>query len=632
MPTVAVADDDDNNDGSPLIDQVNDKNHEIKDSEDPVASLLGMSDNAEVDVPVTVNSSMPIAPSDHSTPNKDDGSNHSDENIQSVSGNHQHQGICSTTTTNSNNNNNNNVNKTVTQKSSSLPVSPPLQTTTSTAPPPSSSSILQQLQIENHTLREKNDKLKSLLGRSAKAQRDAKHELERTKRLYESIKLENEKLGKRVEALANRPSHMDLLADFEANFDRALLSIGNNTGGNNNSGQSGGENAAESSSSSPNEDTTFSSNDDTTTSATTPLGTTTDTHLFLLAEIDEATSRIANLESSNVALQHRYDELEKSLAKERKSLNDTCATLRLELRGTKSDSEKWERECRMALATMKEMHLEVDLATKAAAEANRRASYAELGMRLGGGTMISSSSSMRVSSGAAGGEGGGSQQADSDYVAGLEAKVAALQEWALASAESKRLTAERCMELEERVRELEGQDRLLFRDGEDCSSTLLTSSDLETFDHEGCSVSNTVVENADSSAGNLALVRERKLWTKSSSLVVGAGMVGHAILELGPVFVEPSETVLLRWKFDITPAGLDIDFSVLKGMCEATRARRGADACLRVRRVMGGGGGDVGGAFARQNACTMVWSNEMSWVWPRTVKWTAEAVAISWGD
>lgn len=543
-------------------------------------------------------------------------------------------------------------------------VAPP----TTIAPPPtssSSSSQQQQLQLENSTLREKNDKLKSLLGRSAKAQRDAKHELERIKRLYESIKLENETLGMRVEALANRPTHMDLLADFEANFDRALLSVGNSStgGGNTSRGQqqSGGEDAAEVRYSSS---TTTTTNEGTTT--TTPYledpsssstgGTATTTHLLLLAEqqLDEANSQIANLESIHATYQQRYDALEKSymiLQKERKSLTDTCAILRLELRGAKSDMEKWEREYRMACATVEEMRLEVDLATRAAAEANRRAAYAELGMSVGssGGGGVGGMTGMpaRGSGGVGGGGGGNQPPADNDYVSGLEAKVAALQEWALASAESKRLTAERCMELEERVRELEeqqGKSLSSLDDGEDGrDSTILMSSGLaESVDNKGCSISNVLGSNADASAGGNTSAssqydgspsgRERKLWTKSSSLVVGAGMVGHAILELGPISVEPSETVILRWKFDITPADLDIDFSVLKGMCEDARARRGADACLRVRRVMGGGGGDVGGAFARQNACTMVWSNEMSWVRPRTVKWTAEAVAIGWGD
>lgn len=453
--------------------------------------------------------------------------------------------------------------------------------------------------------------------------------------------MENEKLGRRVEALANRPTHMDLLADFEASFDRALLSIGNESS---KSGQSGGEDAAEASSSSSSptiEDGGIgsSSNDGmmmhTTTTTTTTAGG--NTHLLLLDEIDEANSQIAHLEFINSTLQNRFDSLEKShvtIQKERKSLTDTCAILRLELRGSKSESEKWERECRMALATVEEMRLEVDLATRAAAEANRRASYAELGMTVGGG---GGGGGMGMSSTSARGSGAptGGNQPDSDYVAGLEAKVAALQEWALASAESKRLTAERCMELEERVRELEEKARSSEGGGGD--GTASNSSSVLAFDNEGCSLSKVDLGDADDSAagntlGDSSSGRERKLWTKSASLVVGAGMVGHAILELGSVIVEPSETVILRWKFDITPADLDIDFSVLKGLCEDARTRRGADACLRVRRVTGGGGGDVGGAFARQNACTLVWSNDFSWVRPRTIKWTAEAVAIAWGD
>lgn len=43
--------------------------------------------------------------------------------------------------------------------------------------PQTSVTALQNLLRENSTLKEKNNKLKSLLGRSAKAQRDAKNEL-----------------------------------------------------------------------------------------------------------------------------------------------------------------------------------------------------------------------------------------------------------------------------------------------------------------------------------------------------------------------------------------------------------------------------------------------------------------------
>ena len=111
--------------------------------------------------------------------------------------------------------------------------------------PQSSVTALQNLLRENASLKEKNSKLKSLLGRSAKAQRDAKNELEQMNKSYEAARAEADRLEKRVEVLANRPTHMDLLADFETNFDRALLSIGDK---NDTSQQSGGENAAESSS------------------------------------------------------------------------------------------------------------------------------------------------------------------------------------------------------------------------------------------------------------------------------------------------------------------------------------------------------------------------------------------------
>ena len=109
-------------------------------------------------------------------------------------------------------------------------------------------------------------------------------------------------------------------------------------------------------------------------------------------------------------------------------------------------------------------------------------------------------------------------------------------------------------------------------------------------------------------------------------------MIGNVFLELGQVHLEEHESVILRWKFDLTPGDLDIYFSVLKGICEDKKIQRGADACFRHRHVKGGGGGDVSGAFAKQNACTLVWSNEMCWVRPRTIKWTVDAFAIEWID
>ena len=90
------------------------------------------------------------------------------------------------------------------------------------------------------------------------------------------------------------------------------------------------------------------------------------------------------------------------------------------------------------------------------------------------------------------------------------------------------------------------------------------------------------------------------------------------------------ETVILKWKFDITPNDLDIIFSMLKGRFDNRDKNnmKNAHALIRESRVVSGGGGEVQGAFVIQNACTLVWSNEHSWVRPRTIKYEVEAFAV----
>lgn len=471
---------------------------------------------------------------------------------------------------------------------------------------------LQSILRENSTLKDKNGKLKSLLGRSAKAQRDAKHELEHMKKQYEEVRGENERLERRVEQLANRPTHMDLLADFETNFDRALLSINNDEKG----GQQSGGDTAERSFANDVADGRYdgsSLSPRMRSSQVNRNGNGADT--LLLTELNESKSRVAQLESLQQSLQNRNGHLErthKSLLSDLQTAKNSLTNLNLELRMSKMETEHASRTLREKEATMTEMQLEIDLVARSAAEANRRA--------------------------VEGMEAAKSVKFDKEYVEGLEAQVAALQEWALASTESKRLTSERCHGLENRVKELEEMVTLLSDGGD--------GSDL--FEHKGygmdrkdsgsnimstpnCTSPSAIVTD-DS---NEAPVQERLLWTKSSSLVVGAGMVGHESVELGTQEennIQPYETVVLRWKFDLTPSDLDIYFSILKGVCGDKKAQRNADACLKNRHVQGGGGGEVSGAFAVKNACTLLWSNEMSWVRPRTIKWTVNAVAVEWSD
>jgi len=480
--------------------------------------------------------------------------------------------------------------------------------------PQTSVTALQNLLRENASLKEKNNKLKSLLGRSAKAQRDAKNELEQMKKSYEGTKTENDRLEKRVEVLASRPTHMDLLADFETNFDRALLSIG---GSEKNSQQSGGENAAESSSGviDATAEGCLSLYDDAATSSRQSYGQSSSrSDSLLLTELNEAKSRITHLESLSTSFQGRYNNLEhtyKSLLNEQQSTKNTLTNLQLELRMSKMETDHALRSLREKEAIVTEMQLEINLVTQSAVAANKRAAEG-----------------MEVAQ---------SAKSDKEYVDGLEAKVVALQEWALASTESKRLTTERCRGLEGRVKELEdfvrkltsgvGDDGLL-REGSGALDEGLVA-DLGNIVPMHTPINSSSASSLASSQGDN---HERKLWTKSSSLVVGAGMVGHEFFELGQVHIEPYETVILRWKFDLTPGDLDIYFSVLKGICQDKKTQRVADACFRQRHVKGGGGGDVSGAFAKQNACTLMWSNQMSWVRPRTIKWTVDAVAIEWRD
>ena len=447
------------------------------------------------------------------------------------------------------------------------------------------------------------------------------------KKLYEGTKAENDRLEKRVEVLANRPTHMDLLADFETNFDRAVLSMDKNNN-EKKSQQSGGENEAErssfTSSSGMGVDTAIASAVDGLSlyddppsgsqSASYSYGqsSTNRSDSLLLTELNEAKSRIAHLESLNASFQGGYNNLErthKMLLNEQQSTKNTLTNLQLELRMSKMETEHALRGLREKEAIVAEMQLEINLVTQSAVDANKRAAEG-----------------MEVAQ---------SAKSDKEYVDGLEAKVVALQEWALASTESKRLTTERCRGLEGRVKELEEAIKKITSAGgeERLASGTLDESLIADLGSIVPTLSKPISSGgsslADSSNGG---DHERKLWTKSSSLVVGAGMVGNVFLELGQVHIEPYETVILRWKFDLTPSDLDIYFSVLKGICEDKKTQRGADSCFRHRHVKGGGGGDVSGAFAKQNSCTLVWSNEMSWVRPRTIKWTVDAIAIEWSD
>lgn len=234
------------------------------------------------------------------------------------------------------------------------------------------------------------------------------------------------------------------------------------------------------------------------------------------------------------------------------------------------------------------MQMEIDLVTRSAMDANARAAEG-----------------MEVVK---------NIKSDQAQIEELQAKVSALQEWAIASAEAKEALLDENKLLEKRLHQLENQNRK-------------NSNDVISSNETG---STETLRSDNISPTSKGKITERKLWTKTSSLVIGAGNTECRIIELGENQVMDFETIILRWKFDLTPNDLDIMFSILKGRIDKNDryAMKNAHSLLRERRVVGGGGGEAEGAFVIQNACTLVFSNEHSWVRPRTIKYEVEAFAI----
>ena len=160
------------------------------------------------------------------------------------------------------------------------------------------SSKLQSILRESAILKEKVAKLKLLLARSAKASKETKQENLEYKRLLDVAKKEVDRLNGRVEAMASRPTHMDLLADFETNFDRALMNLhSDETPSAEMVRQSVGEATEQN-----NEEENVSN--------------------MLMAELNQTKTRVEHLESMNSSLKKRSFQLEKQTGesmKERES-------------------------------------------------------------------------------------------------------------------------------------------------------------------------------------------------------------------------------------------------------------------------------------------------------------------------
>ena len=170
------------------------------------------------------------------------------------------------------------------------------------------SSRLQSILRENAALHQKISKLKLLLSRSSKANKDTKADLETHKKLLEKSHVEISRLQVRLESMANRPTHMDLLADFETNFDKAVLSLHSNTSKHsvNSNQQSGGESTTSG----------FGRSLD----AGSMMSGEENVSALLITELSQAKARVEHLESINAKILNRSNNLEKMYSKQSRDL------------------------------------------------------------------------------------------------------------------------------------------------------------------------------------------------------------------------------------------------------------------------------------------------------------------------
>jgi myosin heavy subunit len=423
-------------------------------------------------------------------------------------------------------------------------------------------SKLQVLLKDYDSLKEKVGKLKSLLGRSAKAQREAKVELESTQKRLDASLREIDRLNKKIDKLVNRPTHMELLADFESNFDRALLQIGPSIASQHQ--QAGGQDTASAASTASIVLANPSMQEDTVVDG------------LLMQELADSKHRVDKLESLNSALVNRSSQLEVELLerkRERDELLTKLSHMELEKRMAVLEAEHATKAIQASEASLKEMQLEIDLVTRASAKFNARAAQGEQLMK--------------------------TVKTDKQHVQQLEAKVQALQEWALASSEAKTLAQERVRLLENHLRSLQ-------------LSAGTTGS---------------------ASEGSLDSPMEKILFSKSASLVVGAGDTAVRVFSLTPEqarTVRLSERVVLRWKLDLTQDDATLDFSLMQGECETLAKRKAARYLIKDRLIKGGAAGETENAFILDNMCTLSWSNAKAWIRPKTLKYSIEAVVLAY--
>ena len=221
---------------------------------------------------------------------------------------------------------------------------------------------------------------------------------------------------------------MELLADFETNFDRALLrSVGHH--------QSGGQDTAQPSGGGSGGDHHHKEQRsvfDTTHSSNNNDGAVVDS--LLMQELSESKDRIEKLEKLNHVLVKRSSQMEGDLKEAKRSMDDLLnklSRLELEKRMAEMEAESSAKQSQEKSALLTEMQLEIDMVTKSAQKAAVRAAAGEEIVK--------------------------TAKTDKAHVQQLEAEKQALQEWAIASNHSKTLAQERVRLMEKQLQRYQEQ-------------------------------------------------------------------------------------------------------------------------------------------------------------------------------
>lgn len=475
-------------------------------------------------------------------------------------------------------------------------------------------SAIQTLFRENEAMKEKVTKLKTLLGRSAKAQRDTKVEIEQLQKKYDILKKENIKLQSRINQLSARPTHLDLLADFETNFDRALLSVvnqGNHTklshiqsGGQDTSGttttassldiyENGGLASGSNGGTGPGPGSNNSNNS---------------MDRILMQEVSDAKKRIETLEQYNATLVSRSTQLENQYTNSKHTVTELAqkiSHIELEKKMAQMEVDHMTKQLQYNQSSLDEMQLEIELLSKQSTiqqtAAHRRG--------------VMEGDMNRTSN-----------RSDPELIQHLQDQVKALEEWAIASNHAKTIA-------NDRIRLLEQQ---LAAKQQSVGPTTSVITDVSS--RSTGSTSDVHIGRSDGHSNNASMNDGNGEWvldTRKASIVIGAGDVGIVLFELNPDQLKSvnsfTQRIALRWRFDILQGSdSDITFTILKGKCTTAAQRRNADTMIQNRMVKGGAGGEIDeNAFSIHRSCTIVWSNQHSWIRPRTIKYILEAIVMN---